>query len=479
MRDLKSLLFLFLRRDAAIGLMFHQEDQKALDEEEDAAYLEFEKTRAAKAIVRKKHIDVTNEEAAEFIRGAVQQHAIYEIPRAEINPRYQRHCRVVSFHSSWLKSSSCTMDYSPILIRRGGEDDFRQRAVGVTAGSGPCVTVFDLEQGKKLYDIEEHSSCVHSVMISRPAPHLKVMPVVVTGSHSGLMKCWDLQSGSFVRSFGDKDNDGNVLRQNIHSGPVKVVYVHDCQKSLAFSAASNKLFVWYLESGALIYVKEDHTKDISAICCYQYSDTFSSSRFPASVVTGGRDSKLIVYSLKNFELVHTLDNQSGPINDIKISVMTLNENSKNKLPLIVAACFDGRVHIWGLGSGEWLSCIELGGGSVNSIAVLDTPRAGLILGHADGSVQLVNARTNEALCSLSQTVSAKEDRASPPVTTLSCTMHPRPMVLCGFQDCRVVIWDLVGGGTKDAIEIHHILSEHLRWKDPLLVHDTDSDDSEG
>ena len=36
------------------------------------------------------------------------------------------------------------------------------------------------ELGKKLYEIQEHSSLVHSVMISRPAPHLKVMPVLVT-----------------------------------------------------------------------------------------------------------------------------------------------------------------------------------------------------------------------------------------------------------------------------------------------------------
>lgn len=45
----------------------------------------------------------------------------------------------------WTSVVNCTTeDYTPILIQNPHGDDFRMRSVGVIAGNGPSITVFDM-----------------------------------------------------------------------------------------------------------------------------------------------------------------------------------------------------------------------------------------------------------------------------------------------------------------------------------------------
>jgi WD40 repeat protein len=238
------------------------------------------------------------------------------------------------------------------------------------------------------------------------------------GSHSGFMKSWDLQSGQFVRSFGararsDEELEGKVQRRDlkIHKGPVKVVYVHDSESSLAFSGSARELLVWRLEEGSLVTVLADHSRPVSAVCCYQRGDTLSDDdqRHPASVVSGGEDSCLYVYSLKEltaFDLTgltykHKLDNQAGPVSALQIPLVALN-GTKQPLPVIVAACFDGSVQLWSLGSGQWLGAVDLPHGPVTALSVLPTPVPGLLTGHGDGEVLVLSLQTLEVLTALTR-----------------------------------------------------------------------------
>ena len=352
------------------------------------------------------------------------------------------------------------------------------------------------------------------------------------------MKSWDLQSGTFIRSFGARirtveELEGRVQTKelNVHKGPVKVVYIHDNMNSLAFSGSANELLVWNLEEGTLKQVMVDHTRPVSAICCYQHIDDHKNyensdnddvkdedddpdhppvdrAKHPASVVSGGEDSLVFVYCLRDFTLRYKLDNQAGPVHDITILAVNLNDNSnKERLPVIMVACFDGSVQLWSLSSGQWLSSMQLQHGPVTAICVLPTPVPGLVTGHGDGMIFLTNLKTQDVLCALSkksaqiqtQTPSHTQTQASAwrgpavtgalkatenfglpiPVTTLSCVMSPRPMVLGGFQSQHVYVWDLNIGKTAEAALLMNILVVELRWKDPLLAHHSDSEDEEG
>lgn len=280
------------------------------------------------------------------------------------------------------------------------------------------------------------------------------------------------------------------LPPNVHSGPVNVVYVHDNSNSVAFSASACELFVWHLDEGTLIKTLTDHSRPVSAICCYQVSDIIDTAKHPAVMVSGGEDSMMFVYSLKDFSIKHELSNEAGPITDIKIPLMALNE-SKEQLPVIVAACFDGSVQIWSLGSGQWLSSLLLPHGPINAICVLPTPNPGLITGHGDGMVLLINLKTHEVLCSLdkssaiisqtSTSVVENEDEhygMGAAVTSLSYTMFPRPMVIAGYQHPMLYIWDLNVGDTDTAIMLQEVLVLDLLWKDPLIAHESDSEETD-
>ena len=272
---------------------------------------------------------------------------------------------------------------------------------------------------------------------------------------------------------------------------MKVVHVHENLNSLAFSASGKQVFVWKLEEGDLIKVLEDHERPVSTICCYQFSDTVSNDKYPASVVTGGDDSFVMVYAMNGFALKHKLDNKAGPIYDVSIPVLPYGER-KERLPVIVVACFNGSVQLWSLGEGEWLSSIHYPEGGVRAMCILPTPNPGLVSGHSDGTVLLTNLTTREVLAPLTKNNAEILPHRGPtcaprnghsvgiasPVTTLSYSMFPRPMVLGGFQDSRVYIWDLSVGDSDEATLLRYALTLDLEWRDPTLAHDTDSDDDD-
>lgn len=346
-----------------------------------------------------------------------------------------------------------------------------------------------------------------------------------------------------MRSFGTRLRDaekvegleqrgGGTERSkdlNVHKGPVKVVYVHDNTKSLAFSGSGTEVFVWTLEEGTLRRVMNDHTRPVSAICCYQHSQddfrydgtatdeedevglarmkrSFDVVKHPPSMVSGGEDSCVFIYSLKTFALLHKLDNHAGPISAIDIPLAALN-GTREKLPIITVACFDGSVQLWSLGTGLWLSSIALSHGPVTALCVLPTPTPGLITGHSDGSIIVSNLRTGKMLASLLKTsartqtqtrlsfsqhlaprgigsgaglVSKGGESLGLPnaVSTLSCIMAPRPMVLGGYQHPQVYVWDLNVGKTPEAVLLQDMLVKDLRWKDPLLAHNSDTEDED-
>jgi hypothetical protein len=164
---------------------------------------------------RKKHYDFQRRLNLVGIDDVVQKSKFAPIDRVLIPDRYKKPCRTVSFHSSWINTVSVSVDYTPILMRSESEDDRRRRVVAVTGSSGPSLVVFDIELGKKLFDIEGNTNAVYSVAVSNPSAASLNTPVIVSGSHDGTVKVFELQTGMCIHELG----------RHIHKGPVRCVNV--------------------------------------------------------------------------------------------------------------------------------------------------------------------------------------------------------------------------------------------------------------
>ncbi|KAJ6291445.1 hypothetical protein OIU76_023505 [Salix suchowensis] len=69
----------------------------------------------------------------------------------------------------------------------------------ITASPDKTVRAWDVETGKQIKKMAEHSSFVNSCCPSRRGP-----PLVVSGSDDGTSKLWDLRQKGAIQTFPDK-----------------------------------------------------------------------------------------------------------------------------------------------------------------------------------------------------------------------------------------------------------------------------------
>lgn len=158
-----------------------------------------------------------------------------DVLKVDVNQKFRKVCRTLTNHTCWVNSVSVTDRYVPILQRSLMNDDLRMRCAGVSASSGPSIAVFDIETGQTLFSIDGHETVVYSVAISHPSVDSALNPVIVTGSHDGLMKIWELKTGEHLLTIGEKH----------HRGPVRAVCVIEGRLPMVFSASENDVSAHY------------------------------------------------------------------------------------------------------------------------------------------------------------------------------------------------------------------------------------------
>lgn len=416
---------------------------------------------------RRKQIEISQQEVADLL-SAQRRLLLSSIDRVVIPSRYHQSCRTLTPHSNWIYSVSVCQEYSPILIRSPSEDDFRYRMACVSGSSGPSLDFFDIETGKILHRIPEaHHSAVFCVQISTPLPQANSLPVVVSGSQDGLMKVWDLQSGNLIHSIGAE----------IHSGPVKAIFVYEGLNPQLYSATDKTIFVWLLESGELIRSLEA-SHPVLSLHVYRSHEAFQDELNPAVLVAGTSHGDILSWHLESSDPSFQYLGHQGP-------VYSLTSTTTPHLKVLLSGGFDGFVRLWNLVSGQILYSIQdpLHPSSVFSLSLLHTPQVGLVIGYGDGTISVVDISNGMKLFELVGHTEA--------VKSVSCTMQPRPFIVSCSIDATIKVWDLPTAAreeqyTVETSFIHEGLYYGLQWeakesgerkaKDTSVETDTESEE---
>lgn len=424
--------------------------------------------------IRRKRVEITQAEVAQ-LQALEHQRRMASIERVIIPSRYHQGCRVLTgggaecftsglgkigngrnndenssrnkpSSTNWMNSVSVSVDYTPILLRSVNEDDYRYRMVGVCASSGPSLRVFDIENGKILYSLAGHASAIFAVQISNPLVQSRTLPVFISGSQDGLLKVWDLQTGNEIHSIGS----------GYHTGPVRAVYVYEGLNPQLYSATNQTVWVWLLESGELIRsIKTDYT--LLSLHVYRAHEAFQDEENPAVLLAGTSNGLIVSWHLDSSIPSHQYTGHHGPVH-------TLTSTTLNQLKILISGGFDGNVKLWNMVTGQLLYSIHdpQHTNSVHCIQILPTPQVGLVVGYNDGTISVIDIRIGMKLFELR----GHTDR----VTSVACTVHPRPFIISCSRDGTVQIWDLRTAG-KEEVEslgtnyIREGLYRSLQWSD--------------
>jgi WD40 repeat protein len=180
---------------------------------------------------RSKHINVNSKQTIAAITELRNRNEGDVYMRVNVASHFRKICRTITNHSCWINAVSTSSKYVPMLQRTLMDDELRMRSVGASGSSGPTVAVFDLETGKTLFMIEGHETVVYSIAISSPHYDSGTNPVLVTGSHDGFMKVWELKTGLMLLDLG----------KNIHKGPVRAVCVIEGRLPTIYSGSNNEV----------------------------------------------------------------------------------------------------------------------------------------------------------------------------------------------------------------------------------------------
>ena len=237
---------------------------------------------------------------------------------------------------------------------------------------------------------------------------------------------------------------------------------------MVYSAASNTLWIWLLETADLITTITHHEKPILCVTAFRTAEAFADDVRPAVIVTGDTEGGLAVFHMETYTLMHDLVGHSGPVYCVEVA--------RTSRPVLVSGGFDHTARVWDIMDGDLLYVIDDNHCPIFSLNILNTPRLGVLLGTADGKVRAYDIADGSFVFELLGHTG--------PVKGVASTLCPRPFILSGSHDNTSRIWDLTirdNEGCQSAAG--RAIKDIFEWKDlaatALEVEFVDSDAEEG
>ncbi|KAB5512740.1 hypothetical protein OIU85_003116 [Salix viminalis] len=143
----------------------------------------------------------------------------------------------------------------------------------ITASPDKTVRAWDVETGKQIKKMAEHSSFVNSCCPSRRGP-----PLVVSGSDDGTSKLWDLRQKGAIQTFPDKYQ-------------ITAVSFSDASDKIFTGGIDNDVKVWDIRKGEVTMTLEGHQDMITGM---QLSPDGS------YLLTNGMDNKLCIWDMRPY-----------------------------------------------------------------------------------------------------------------------------------------------------------------------------------
>jgi len=117
----------------------------------------------------------------------------------------------------------------------------------ISASPDKTLRAWDIETGKQIKKMAEHSSFVNSCCPSRRGP-----PLVVSGSDDGTAKLWDLRHRGAIQTFPDKYQ-------------ITAVGFSDAADKIYSGGIDNEIKVWDLRRGEVTMRLQGHTDTITGM----------------------------------------------------------------------------------------------------------------------------------------------------------------------------------------------------------------------
>ncbi|ODV72130.1 chromatin-binding/pre-rRNA-processing protein IPI3 CYBJADRAFT_168810 [Cyberlindnera jadinii NRRL Y-1542] len=216
---------------------------------------------------------------------------------------------------------------------------------------------------------------------------------------------------------------------------------------------SGRLYVWELNSGLLLNVKEAH---------YQMPTVMKVSSDGCHLVTAGKDARVLVWRIADLVQLHKNDEDFvvKPVHVIsdhtlEVTGLALNNNIHADCKLYTVSK-DSTIRVYSFATFQLLTTFVING-QIDSIAVDDADRA-LYVGLEDGNIRLINLyepnrATNvlEAIGGYGKTITLQPDaelkntityHSGSSVTQLALTLDGSQLI-SGDSKGRVVVVDLV------------------------------------
>ena len=226
---------------------------------------------------------------------------------------------------------------------------------------------------------------------------------IVSGSHEGVVKVWNYNSGDLMMTLKGHSNS--------------VFNVAILNRWIVSGSFDKTVKVWNRNSGDLIKTFNGHTAPVTAVAI---SNNLSIGGYDYGVVivSGSHDKTVKIWSLTNNTIVKTLEGHSGGV----VSVAINNT-------FIVSGSTDKTIKIWHV-DGLWIK--SFGNRSiVISVAILSNDR--IVSGSDDGVVKVWDVAEGRVIKTL--------NGHSAPVYSVAVWKR-KNMVISGSFDKTIKIWDV-------------------------------------
>ena len=285
-------------------------------------------------------------------------------------------------HSDWVNS----VCYSP------------DRKYVVSGADDKTINIWEIETGRCIRTLEEHTSSVTSVVYS---PNGKY---VASGSGDGTIKLWEVSSGSCVKTLEE------------HTGSVTSVVYSPDGRYVVSGSRDKTIKVWEVATGVCIKTFEGHTGDV-------YSVAYSPDG--KYIASGSFDHTIKLWEVSSGSCVKTLEEHTSSVTSVVYS-----PDGR----YLVSGSRDKTIKVWGVATGVCIKTCEGHTGGVHSVAYSPDGKS-IASGSFDDTIKLWEVSSGSCVKTL---------KAKMVVTSLSYSPDGAYLT-SSFWDNGIKLWDLATG----------------------------------
>ena len=265
------------------------------------------------------------------------------------------------------------------------------------------MKLWDLKSGNELVSFKRHTGSIEALAFAPDGTK------IVLGSRDGTMRVWDSSNGNLLKSF----NIGNSVND--------IAFLSDGNRILI---ASEKITLWDIENGRVLYTFDAHSDDITSIAISPDGTQF---------LSGSSDTTIILWDLQLQKKIQTFAGHQDRISKVEFTSNPSEMVSSDKEQLIV----------WNLQTGDKVQTYE----TLETNAVAFSP---------DGTNALVSERFRNTIHKIDLTQRTILYTFRGHEADVNCVdfSPDGTQLLSGSWDTTMKLWNVVDGSLVKTFRGH-------------------------